>query len=169
MSCTPTSTRGSASDRSLSNGQPRRDRDPSRPDPPRRAGALRRTLAALIRFTRRKPFGALGAVIILTLLLMAVFAEWIAPYLYDQQIPGARRRPPGRYSLLGTDTVSRDIFSRIVYGARVTVTVSFATVFLGNLLAAAVGITSGYFRGRYDIAVPRGVDAWEDRTNSFPD
>ena len=131
------------------------------PEAARRAGALRRTLTTLIRFTRRKPFGALGAVIILTLLLMAVFAEWIAPYVYDQQIPGARLRPPGRDFLLGTDNVSRDIFSRIVYGARVTVTVSFATVFLGNLLAAAVGITSGYFRGRYDIAVQRVVDAWQ--------
>ncbi len=130
----------------------------------RRAGALRRALAALIRFARRKPFGAAGGLIILALLVMAVFAEWIAPYTYDQQIPGARLRPPGRDFLLGTDNVSRDIASRIVYGARVTVTVSFATVFLGNLLAAAVGITSGYFRGRYDIAVQRVVDAWQ----SFP-
>lgn len=130
----------------------------------RRAGGLRRTLTTLIRFARGKPFGAVGAVIILTLLVMAVFAEWIAPYTYDQQIPGARLRPPGRDFLLGTDNVSRDIFSRIVYGSRVTVTVSFATVFLGNLLAAAVGITSGYFRGRYDIAVQRVVDAWQ----SFP-
>ena len=129
-----------------------------------RPGALRRTLVALARFARRKPFGAGGALIILALLLMAAFAEWIAPYAYDQQIPGARLRPPGAGFLLGTDNVSRDIFSRIVYGARVTVTVSFSTVFLGNTLAALVGITSGYFRGRYDIAVQRVVDAWQ----SFP-
>jgi len=134
------------------------------PEAARRPGGFRRALTALIRFARGKPFGAMGAVVILTLLMMAVFAEWIAPYTYDQQIPGARLRPPGRDFLLGTDNVSRDIWSRIVYGARVTVTVSFATVFLGNLLAAAVGITSGYFRGRYDIAVQRVVDAWQ----SFP-
>jgi peptide/nickel transport system permease protein len=134
------------------------------PEAARRPGGFRRALTALIRFARGKPVGAMGAVVILTLLMMAVFAEWIAPYTYDQQIPGARLRPPGRDFLLGTDNVSRDIFSRIVYGARVTVTVSFATVFLGNLLAAAVGITSGYFRGRYDIAVQRVVDAWQ----SFP-
>ena len=131
------------------------------PEAARRPGGLRRALASLGRFARQKPFGAVGAVIILALLVMAVFAEWIAPYAYDHQIPGARLRPPGRDFLLGTDNVSRDIFSRIVYGARVTVTVSFATVFLGNLLAAAVGITSGYFRGRYDIAVQRVVDAWQ--------
>jgi peptide/nickel transport system permease protein len=129
-----------------------------------RAGSLRRTLVGLARFARRKPFGALGALVIAGLLVMAAFAEWIAPYDYDQQIPGARLRPPSAEFLFGTDNVSRDIFSRIVYGARVTVTVSFTTVFLGNLLAAAVGITSGYFRGRYDIAVQRVVDAWQ----SFP-
>jgi peptide/nickel transport system permease protein len=130
----------------------------------RRAGGVRRTLLTLGRFARRKPFGAFGAVIIVALLVMATFAEWIAPYSYDAQIPGARLRPPGAGFLLGTDNVSRDIFSRIVYGARVTVTVSFTTVFLGNLLAAIVGITSGYFRGRYDIVVQRIVDAWQ----SFP-
>jgi peptide/nickel transport system permease protein len=131
------------------------------PEATRRPGRFRNALASLGRFARQKPFGAVGAVIILALLVMAIFAEWIAPYAYDQQIPGARLRPPGREFLLGTDNVSRDIASRIVYGARVTVTVSFATVALGNLLAAAVGITSGYFRGRYDIAVQRVVDAWQ--------
>lgn len=131
---------------------------------PSRVGRLRGRLAALARFCRRKPLGAFGAVVILCLLLMAGFAEWIAPYAYDQQIPNARLKPPGIHFLLGTDNVSRDIFSRIVYGARVTVTVSFVTVFLGNLLAAAIGITSGYFRGRYDMAVQRIVDAWQ----SFP-
>jgi peptide/nickel transport system permease protein len=125
---------------------------------------LRRALAGVGRFCRRKPLGALGGVIVLALLIMAGFAEWIAPYAYDQQIPDARLRPPGREFPFGTDNVSRDIFSRIVYGARVSVTVGFLTVLLGNLIAATIGITSGYFRGRYDIVVQRLVDAWQ----SFP-
>jgi peptide/nickel transport system permease protein len=87
------------------------------PEAARRPGPFRRTLTAFASFARAKPFGAMGAVIILTLLVMAVFAEWIAPYSYDQQIPGARLRAPGRDFLLGTDNVSRDIASRIVYGA----------------------------------------------------
>jgi peptide/nickel transport system permease protein len=128
------------------------------------SGGLRRRLAGLWRFCRQKPLGALGAVVIVGLLLMAGFAEWIAPYPFDESIADARLRPPSRDFLLGTDNVSRDIFSRIVYGARVTVTVSFATVILANVLAALVGITSGYFRGRYDICVQRVVDAWQ----SFP-
>jgi peptide/nickel transport system permease protein len=115
-------------------------------------------------FCRRKPLGALGALIVLTLLLMAGFAEWIAPYDYDESVAGARLEPPGGGFLMGTDNVSRDVFSRIVYGARISVTVGFATVLLGSAIAAGVGITSGYLGGRYDIVVQRLVDAWQ----SFP-
>jgi peptide/nickel transport system permease protein len=129
-----------------------------------RPRSLRHSLLGLGRFCRRKPLGALGGVIVLTLLVMAGFAEWIAPYAYDQQIPGARLKPPGREFVFGTDNVSRDVFSRIVYGARVSVTVGFLTVLLGNMVATTIGITSGYFRGRYDIVVQRLVDAWQ----SFP-
>jgi peptide/nickel transport system permease protein len=134
-------------------------------DPARaRRSAAGRAVAAIARFCRSKPLGALGALIVLGLLVAAVFAEWIAPYAYDQQIPDARLKPPGREFLFGTDNVSRDVLSRIVYGARVSVTVGFLTVLIGNGLAAAVGITSGYFRGRYDMVVQRIVDAWQ----SFP-
>jgi peptide/nickel transport system permease protein len=125
---------------------------------------VRRLLVGAGHFCRRKPLGALGAVIVLALLIMAAFAEWIAPYAYDEQIRDARLRPPGPEFLLGTDNVSRDIFSRIVYGARVSVTVGFVTVLLGTVVAATIGITSGYFRGRYDMVVQRLVDAWQ----SFP-
>ena len=126
-----------------------------------RVRTLRGAFLGLGRFSRRKPLGAVGGLIVLTLLVMAGFAEWIAPYAYDQQIPDARLKPPGREFLFGTDNVSRDIFSRIVYGARVSVTVGFLTVLLGNVAAATIGITSGYFRGRYDIVVQRLVDAWQ--------
>jgi peptide/nickel transport system permease protein len=128
------------------------------------APAPRRWLAAVWRFTRRKPLGALGGLIVLALLVAAVFAELIAPYSFDTQIAGAQLRPPEARFLFGTDNVGRDILSRIIYGARVSVTVGFATVFLAALLATTVGITSGYFRGRYDIVVQRIVDAWQ----SFP-
>ncbi|MGH7277103.1 MAG: ABC transporter permease, partial [Candidatus Rokuibacteriota bacterium] len=115
-------------------------------------------------FCRRKPLGAAGALIVLALLVTTLFAERIAPYSYDEPIAGARLHAPSLAFPLGTDNVSRDILSRIVYGARVSVTVGFATVLLGTLAAAAIGITSGYFRGRYDMVVQRIVDAWQ----SFP-
>ena len=116
------------------------------------------------RLAVRKPLGAIGAVIVGALLLMAVFAEVIAPYPYDEAIRGARLKPPSAAHWLGTDNLSRDLWSRIVYGARVSVTVGFATIALGTLLATAIGVSSGYLGGVYDLAVQRVVDAWM----SFP-
>jgi len=118
------------------------------------------TLQALGGFARRKPLGAIGAIIVVALLVMAVFAERIAPYGYDETIRGARMQSPSMTYWLGTDNLSRDIWSRIVYGARVSITVGFATVGLAVLLATTVGVSSGYFGGAYDLIVQRIVDAW---------
>ena len=69
-------------------------------------------------------------------------------------------KPPGAQFYLGTDNLGRDVFSRIIYGARISVTVGFAAVTLSLLLATTVGITSGYFGGKFDVLVQRVVDAW---------
>ena len=121
-------------------------------------------LGAIGRFARRKPLGAIGAAIVLAMLLMALFAERIAPYGYDETIRGARMKPPSLTYLLGTDNLGRDLASRIVYGARVSVTVGFASIMLATVLATAIGVTSGYFGGVYDLVIQRIVDAWM----SFP-
>ena len=118
------------------------------------------TVRVVGSFTRRKPLGAIGAVIVVALLLMAVFAERIAPHGYDDTIRGARMKPPSAAHWLGTDNLSRDMWSRIVYGARVSVTVGFATVALAVTLATAIGVSSGYFGGVYDLVIQRVVDAW---------
>ena len=128
---------------------------------PNRSAAV---LTALWRFCRAKPLGAVGGVIVVGLLIMAVFAPWIAPYSYDETIPGARMKAPGAQFWMGTDNLGRDVYSRVVYGAAVSVTVGFGAVLLANLLATIIGITSGYFGGAYDICVQRVVDAWQ----SFP-
>src|SRR5436853_5832801 len=91
---------------------------------------------------------------------MAVFAERIAPHGYDDTIRGSRMKPPSGAHWLGTDNLSRDMWSRIVFGARVSVTVGVATVALAVFLATAVGVSSGYFGGAYDLVVHRVVDAW---------
>ena len=128
------------------------------------AGAAARALRGAWWFARRKPLGAAGALIILALLVMTVFAERIAPFDYDETIRGARLTPPSVKHWLGTDNLGRDMWSRIVYGARVSVTVGFATILLGTLIAAVIGVSSGYFGGLYDLATQRVVDAWM----SFP-
>ena len=73
-------------------------------------------------------------------------------------------KPPSLTHWLGTDNLSRDLWSRVVYGARVSVTVGFATIALGTLVATAIGVASGYLGGLCDLVVQRIVDAWM----SFP-
>ncbi len=126
-----------------------------------RLGAIGR---ALWFFARRKPIGAFSGLIVVAMLVMTVFAESIAPYGYDESVRGARMTPPSAKHWLGTDNLSRDIASRIIYGARVSITIGFATILLGTAAAAALGVTSGYFGGKYDLVVQRIVDAWM----SFP-
>jgi peptide/nickel transport system permease protein len=119
-----------------------------------------RWLTALARLARRKPLGAMGGLIVAAMLVMAAFAEQIAPYGYDDSIRGARMKPPGAAHWLGTDNLSRDMWSRIVYGARVSITVGFLTVALALVLASAIGVSSAYFGGAWDLIVQRVVDAW---------
>ncbi|HEX2437177.1 MAG TPA: ABC transporter permease [Methylomirabilota bacterium] len=124
------------------------------------AGGGRGILTRLARFARRKPLGALGGVIVLAMLVMALFAERIAPYGYDETIRGARMKAPSAAHWLGTDNLSRDMWSRVVYGARVSITVGFLTIGLAVVLATAIGVSSAYFGGFWDLIVQRVVDAW---------
>jgi peptide/nickel transport system permease protein len=125
--------------------------------PPR---AVSRWGLALARFVRQKPLGAIGALIVVAMLVMTLFAEQIAPYAYDETIRGARMKPPSAAHWLGTDNLSRDMWSRVVYGARVSVTVGFATIALGIAVATAIGVSSAYFGGVFDLILQRVVDAW---------
>ena len=80
---------------------------------------LPRRIGLVARLALRKPLGAIGAVIVVALILMAVFADHIAPYAYDHTIAGARMKPPSAQYWMGTDNLARDIWSRVVYGARI--------------------------------------------------
>jgi peptide/nickel transport system permease protein len=133
-------------------------------EPAPKAWALPSPVRKLLLFCRRKPLGALGGILVLVMLVMAVGAPWIARYAFDESIQGARMKSPDTQFWMGTDNLSRDMWSRVVYGARVSVTVGFITIALAILLATAVGVSSAYLGGAYDIAVQRVVDAWM----SFP-
>jgi peptide/nickel transport system permease protein len=108
--------------------------------------------------------GAIGGFLVLVMLVMAVGAPLIAHYSYDESVPASRMKAPGTQFWMGTDNLSRDMWSRVVYGARVSVTVGFTTIALATLIATAVGVSSAYVGGVYDMAVQRVVDAWM----SFP-
>ncbi len=113
----------------------------------------------LWRLIKEKPLGAFGGVIVLGLLFCALLAPWIATNPYDQTNVRNRLKPPSSQFYFGTDNLGRDIFSRIVYGARVSVTVGFGAVSIGISLATIIGVGSAYFGGKFDILVQRLVDA----------
>lgn len=111
-------------------------------------------------FIRRKPLGAFGAALIILFLIMAIAAQWLAPYAYDVGIAADRLQPPTLAHPFGTDANGRDLLSRIIWGARVSVTIGFGAVALSTLLAVSVGVASGYFGGWLDLTVQRVVDVW---------
>jgi len=109
---------------------------------------------------RRKPLGAIGAVIISLMIFGAVFSPQLAPSYFDKHDFRHRLASPSAAHLLGTDDHGRDVFSRIVYGSRVSVFVGFGSVVISTLLAGAIGMTSGYFAGKADTVIQRLVDIW---------
>ena len=116
--------------------------------------------AASWSFARRKPLGAIGAVIILVAVFMAVLAPWIAPHNPEGVGIAKKFSPPGTESApLGTDHIGRDILSRLIHGARISMYVGIMTVLIGITIGTFVGILSAYSGGLFDMIVQRLVDA----------
>ncbi|MGI8554536.1 MAG: ABC transporter permease [Dehalococcoidia bacterium] len=127
---------------------------------PQDAGARRRG-AQVSRFMRTQPLGTISLVVLILFILVALFASRIATH--DPYALGAKAtfQAPGAAHLMGTDNYGRDIFSRVVYGTRTSISIGFTTVLLASLLAAAVGAISGYLGGTVDLLVQRIVDAFQ--------
>jgi peptide/nickel transport system permease protein len=114
--------------------------------------------SSLTRFLRRYPVGASGAALIVLMLALAVFAEWVAPYDPVVVDFGAMFGRPGRAHWFGSDAFGRDVLSRVIFGARTALIVGFGSSVLGATLGAAVGVASAYFGGLTDLLVQRLVD-----------
>jgi peptide/nickel transport system permease protein len=115
-------------------------------------------------FVQHKPLGAVGGFLIVVMLFAALFANFIAPFGYDTRDYSQLLASPSWAHWLGTDDVGRDIYSRIVYGARVSIIVGFGSIFIAQSIASFVGVVSGYFGGAFDLILQRLVDIWQ----SFP-
>ena len=109
-------------------------------------------------FCREKPLGALAAALLLIMVLAAAFAETLAthdPIRTDAEHTLAR---PDRIHRFGTDNLGRDIYSRIMYGARVSLAVGIASTLLGAVFGGLIGVISGYFGGWLDLMTQRIMD-----------
>jgi peptide/nickel transport system permease protein len=112
-----------------------------------------------VRLVREKPLGTVGGVIVLLMLFVAIFAEWLAPLPYQEIHLADRLAPPSSKYILGADALGRDLFSRILYGARLSLYVGLGASALNVIVGALIGVPSGYIGGKFDLVVQRFVDA----------
>jgi peptide/nickel transport system permease protein len=124
---------------------------------PRTLRAERAWGAALWRFVRRNPLGAAGGLLMILLVLAAVFAEALATHnpvrTSTRVLVG-----PGAEFWLGSDNLGRDLWSRVVYGSRISLAVGLASTLLGAVVGGVVGLVSGYVGGKTDLIAQRLMD-----------
>jgi peptide/nickel transport system permease protein len=127
-----------------------------------RAGANITGLRSQLLFmARRYPLGAIGAVIVLVFVFTAVFANFIAPFDPTATDAKASLARPGSVFWLGADFMGRDMFSRIVYGARISLAVGAGATLMGGLLGVSIGLMSGYLGGAFDLLTQRVLDVMQ--------
>lgn len=113
---------------------------------------------ALVRFARTKPLGALGGLVVLVMLLAAIFAQLLAPFDPDETKILDKFQAPSATHPLGTDNLGRDIYSRVIFGARLSLLVAVSATVAGSLLGGLVGLFSAYSGRSVDIGIQRVAD-----------
>jgi peptide/nickel transport system permease protein len=113
-----------------------------------------------IQLWRRKPLGVVGGAIVLVMLAAAIFADAITVYGFAETSLRERFIAASAAHWLGTDQIGRDVLTRLIYGARISLYVGFGAILIGCTLATTLGIASAYWGGRFDLFLQRGVDAW---------
>jgi peptide/nickel transport system permease protein len=117
------------------------------------------------RLFREKPLGAAGGVVFILFLLCGIFADFLAPYGANEISPINRLKPPSWAFPFGTDNLGRDMLSRCLHGAQLSVIIGFCAAGLATFISVFLGIITGYLGGKVDMILQRFVDAWQ----SFPD
>ncbi|HEX2480884.1 MAG TPA: ABC transporter permease [Methylomirabilota bacterium] len=112
----------------------------------------------LVRFCRRKPLGAAGGFIMAAIVVTALFANLLATNDPIATEAASTLAAPGPAHWLGTDHLGRDIYSRIVHGARVSLIVGVSSTLVGSVLGGVIGLLSGYVGGKTDLLVQRCLD-----------
>jgi peptide/nickel transport system permease protein len=118
-----------------------------------------RLVGFFVRLAKEKPLGIVGLAITLLLIFTGIFAEFLAPYGMNELTENLMA-PPSPNFWLGTDNLGRDVLSRVIFGARVSLIIGLATSTLSLFISTAIGMLSGYFGGKFDMVVQRLVDAW---------
>lgn len=110
---------------------------------------------------RRYPLGVAGAIIMIVFVLSALFATWVAPLdPFSTNAKASLAKPDGTY-LMGADMMGRDVFSRLIHGARVSLAVAIGATMIGSGVGAAVGLACGYIGGWFDLLVQRVTEVFQ--------
>ena len=117
-------------------------------------------LTVVTRWCRRQPLGAFSGSLLIIIILVAVFADVVAPYDPELNDFAAMLTPPGMDYLLGTDQFGRDVLSRIIYGAQTALFVGFTAAFFGSTIGLVLGVTSAYLGGVFDLVFQRIMDVF---------
>ena len=131
--------------------------NPSPIHEPKRRG---RSADFFIRLLREKPLGTACGMIVLLFIVLAIFANVLAPYPYWEAHPADRMQGASARYLLGTDQLGRDFLSRLIVGARISMLVGLAATALNVVVAVLIGGISGFIGGKFDLVMQRLVDAW---------
>jgi peptide/nickel transport system permease protein len=129
-------------------------------EPSAAAPAAETFRSATLRLVREKPLGAFGAAVFLVFIFCAVFAHQLAPFGENDTDLFNRLQAPSAAHWLGTDNLGRDVLSRTLMGAQVSMLVGVVTSALATLISVVIGMVAGYFGGRTDMVTQRMVDAW---------
>ena len=114
--------------------------------------------AQLWQFVAQNPLGAAGAVVVIVMIVMAIFADVVTTYDPTANNFGEMLERPSAEHWLGTDQYGRDLYTRIVYGARTALMVGFVSAFVGGTLGLVLGVSSAYFGGRFDFLLQSVMD-----------
>ena len=118
-----------------------------------------KSVELVMRLIKEKPLGTVGAVITLILLIVAIIAPLIAPYgMNDVHSLNALEGPSSKF-LLGTDNLGRDLLSRVIFGARISVIVGLMSSLISTIISTFLGVLSAYIGGTFDLILQRFVDA----------
>lgn len=118
----------------------------------------RTPLRIALNFCRRQPLGTFGLAIVLAIVVAGLMANWIAPFDPEENDFSAMMQAPSFLHLLGTDQFGRDIFSRLVFGARTAMLVGFGSAVAGGFIGMVLGVASAYFGGWFDLVFQRVLD-----------
>ncbi len=116
-------------------------------------------LASAAYFLRRNPRMVIGGLIVFAWLVAAAFAPWVAPYDPIKVNVIDSLQPPNPQHWFGTDDLGRDVLSRVIWGARVSLRVGLISVSIGLLVGTSLGLAAGYLGGKFDLIIMRGIDA----------